>query len=428
MIQFPSGVLGSVVAFRTYFRRLANGLIENWQDVCDRTIPAIAILGRFTPEEKTLVYDMQMQLKTLTSGRWLWVGGTEWSLKPENYSGAYNCSGQGLRDWEAFATVMNLAMMGCGTGVDLEDRFISQLPIIRNKLNVSVVGEIGEVPKGDRQENTTVVFDYCDANPRATIKIGDSRQGWVDAYKTLLEISCNDERMKPATFDIEVVVSNVRPAGEPLVSFGGTANPAKLPDMFERVAKILNRAVGRKLNSLESCLIVDEAAIVIVAGNIRRSSGIRQFAEDDELGATAKDDLWIQDGAGNWSIDPDRDALRMANHSRVYHHKPSWEDTLKSVTKQHQSGEGAIQYAPEAIARGNADLLDTDEKRRRFIELYEEEDHNGLTVFTESYAAHYLSGLNREKYGYSFFENDIHEEELEHRLSRYQLNPLTLAA
>ena len=32
---------------------------------------------------------------------------------------------------------------------------------------------------------------------------------------------------------------------------------------------------------------------------------------------------------------------------------------LEAVTKQFQSGEGAIQFAPEAIARSNADLLST---------------------------------------------------------------------
>jgi len=360
MTEFPSGVLGNVVASRTYFRRLASGLLEGWKDVCDRTIPAIAILGKFTDEEKALVYDMQIQLKTLTSGRWLWVGGTEWVLNPRNYFGSYNCSGQGLCDWEAFATVMNLAMMGCGTGVNLEEKYISQLPVIRNRLKVSIVGEIGGVRKGDRKENTAIEFDYCDINPRAVITIGDSRKGWADAYKALLEIGSNDVLLKPANFDVEVVVSNVRPAGEPLKSFG--------------------------------------------------------------------DNLWIQDGAGNWSIDPDRDALRMANHSRVYHHKPALEEVLASVTKQHGSGEGAIQYAPEAIARGNADLLDTGEKRREFIRLYEEDYLNGVKVFTEARAAQYLGSLSLEKYGYDLFDVEAYAQELEHRLSRYQLNPLILAA
>jgi ribonucleotide reductase class II len=34
------------------------------------------------------------------------------------------------------------------------------------------------------------------------------------------------------------------------------------------------------------------------------------------------------------------------------------------------SGEGAIQFAPEAIARSNADLLNTPELRQEFIQIY----------------------------------------------------------
>ena len=61
--------------------------------------------------------------------------------------------------------------------------------------------------------------------------------------------------------------------------------------------------------------------------------------------------LWQQDEAGNWRIDPTRDALRMANHTRVYHQKPAKEDVLMAVRKQFHSGEGAIQWAGEAERR-----------------------------------------------------------------------------
>ena len=109
--------------------------------------------------------------------------------------------------------------------------------------------------------------------------------------------------------------------------------------------------------------LIDEAAVTIVAGNIRRSAGMRQFAADDVEASRAKDNLWQQDGEGNWRIDPERDALRMANHTRVFHTRPSREVVLEAVNKQFQSGEGAIQFAPEAIARSNADLLPTLELR-----------------------------------------------------------------
>jgi ribonucleotide reductase class II len=190
-----------------------------------------------------------------------------------------------------------------------------------------------------------------------------------------------------------------------LKGFGGMANPVKLKDLYGRVAQILNKARGRRLTSVECCLLIDEAAVTIVAGNIRRSAGMRQFAAEDSAAAGAKDNLWQQDSQGNWRIDPERDALRMANHTRVFHSRPSHATVLEAVRKQFQSGEGAIQFAPEAIARSNADLLPTAELREEFVGIYCDQ--------------------GREEAGrwLRLHHPEIGAEELEHRLGRYGLNP-----
>jgi ribonucleotide reductase, class II len=60
----------------------------------------------------------------------------------------------------------------------------------------------------------------------------------------------------------------------------------------------------------------------------------------------------------------------MSNHTRVFHHKPTLEECVAAVQKQYYSGEGAIQWAGEAVARSNADLLDTPEKKKHFMDLY----------------------------------------------------------
>ena len=72
--------------------------------------------------------------------------------------------------------------------------------------------------------------------------------------------------------EVEAIIdlSDIRPAGEQLKGFGGMANPVKLPELYGRCAKILNNAIGRQLNSIECCLLIDEAAACVVAGNIRR--------------------------------------------------------------------------------------------------------------------------------------------------------------
>ena len=108
-----------------------------------------------------------------------------------------------------------------------------------------------------------------------------------------------------ADLNVTVDLSQIRGAGPKAQgSFGGTANPVKLPVLFEKVIALLNSAVGRNLTPIECCLLIDEAAACIVAGNIRRSAGMRQFSSEDAEAATAKLGLYSQDEAGNWRVDP----------------------------------------------------------------------------------------------------------------------------
>ncbi|ASC69117.1 Adenosylcobalamin-dependent ribonucleoside-triphosphate reductase [Halomicronema hongdechloris C2206] len=254
------------VFYRTYSRRDANGpgQRETWEQVCDRTLAGLMELGQFTVAERELLQRMQQTLKALPSGRWLWVGGTAWSKQPENFSGAYNCTSTNVVDWRAFGLMMDLAMMGCGTGAVLESKYINQLPAIRNRLQVTAPDTIGTTPPEQRRDSTDIAID----GNQVTIHVGDSRQGWVLSYQTLLELS-SDPRFTGDVY-ITVDLSDVRPAGEKLKGFGGVANPIRLPKLYERCAKILNQARGRQLNSVECCLLIDEAAACVVAGNIRR--------------------------------------------------------------------------------------------------------------------------------------------------------------
>lgn len=392
--QFKSPTANPVF-FRTYSRMTENGR-ESWQDVCKRTISGMSELGRFTPEERLLLAKQQEKLNVLPSGRWLWVGGTRWIDNPKNYPGAYNCTSTNLEDWEAFALMMDLAMMGCGTGAVIEPKYYQKLPIVYNQMKVKVDNNPGDHLV--RTEHTIHILDY--QNRTSHITVGDSRKGWVDAYAALLSLSSDIEFIGNVSVTIDI--GSIRKSGERLKQFGGIANPSKIKDLFYRCTSILNKAVGRQLTSVECCLLIDEAASVVVAGNIRRSAGMRQFSSHDKMAAVAKDNLWQQDESGNWRIDPDRDALRMANHTRVFHTKPTMEECIEAVQKQYYSGEGAIQWAGEAVARANADLLIHPEIKSDFIKAY---NHGVSDVWFNTYFP------------------TIRESEIEERLSRYGLNP-----
>jgi ribonucleotide reductase, class II len=399
--QFPAAApAANPVFYRTYSRKLSDTRRESWEEVCKRTLQGLVELGQFTTEEAALIEKEQRQMRCLPSGRWLWVGGTEWIKQQENFSGSYNCTSTNVIDWPAFGLMMDLAMMGSGTGAILEPKYTNRLPAIRNKLIVRITENIGTMPAQSRTQKTTL----RKTGDQVTITVGDSRRGWVDSYQGLLELSTDDRFAGDVIVSVDL--SNVRPAGEKLKGFGGVANPIKLPLLYDRCAQILNKAQGRQLTPIECCLLIDEAAACVVAGNIRRSAGMRQGCSNDAEFATAKDNLWQQDENGNWRIDPNRDALRMANHTRVYHTKPSKAECTDAVRKQFYSGEGAIQYAPEAIARSNADLLKTRELQLQFIQAYE-------------------TGA-----GQSFLQNlapNMPADELEHRLGRYGLNPCVTA-
>ena len=388
------------VFYRTYSRQTPSGR-ESWHQVSERNLEGLRKLGDLNADEVALLRRMQQRQKALPSGRWLWIGGTEWIEQQRNFSGAYNCTSTNLVDWEAFGLMMDLAMMGCGTGAIIEPRLIERLPAVRNELRISGVTDIGATAPGLRQDTTT----HTISGNRVHIKVGDTRRGWVDSYQLLLELSSDERFDAGAPIEISVDLSDVRPVGETLKGFGGMANPVKLKDLYGRVAHLLNKARGRQLTSVECCLLIDEAAVTIVAGNIRRSAGMRQFAAEDTSAAGAKENLWQQDGEGNWRIDPERDALRMANHTRVFHTRPDRATVLQAVIQQFQSGEGAIQFAPEAIARSNADLLSTPELRTEFIEIYCDQ--------------------GREEAGrwLQLHHPEITGPELEHRLGRYGLNP-----
>jgi len=394
----PTAPAANPVFYRTYSRKTETGR-ESWHEVAERNLDGLRKLGHLNDDEVQLLRRMQRHQMALPSGRWLWIGGTDWIERSENFSGAYNCTSTNLVDWEAFALMMDLAMMGCGTGAIIEPHLIDRLPVVRNQLVIDGVSPIGMTPAGSRQQTTTHAIE----GNRVSIKVGDTRSGWVESYRLLLQLSSAEGFEGP--IHISVDLSDVRPVGESLKGFGGMANPVKLGDLYGRVAQILGKAIGRRLTSVECCLLIDEAAVTIVAGNIRRSAGMRQFAADDLAASTAKDNLWQQDSDGNWRIDPERDSLRMANHTRVFHSRPSRQTVLEAVTKQFQSGEGAIQFAPEAIARSNADLLTTPELREEFVGIYCDQGREEAGRWLQLHHA------------------GIDAAELEHRLGRYGLNP-----
>ena len=402
----PQAPSAETVFYRTYSRRKSDGTRENFKEAMTRTVDDIARIGKFTEEEAAIVKEQALAQHSFPSGRAFWVAGTEWGKKQENFSGYYNCTSTHMSDLEAFGLMVDLAMQGSGTGAVLEEDVIAALPPVSHELEIVSTTEIGINPK--RQSKTTV--DSLLPSGTVRLVVGDSRKGWQDAYQHIVNWAHKGLERHEGHIRIHLDLSNVRPAGERLKGFGGTSNPIKLETMFSKVVDLLNSAHGRKLTTVEACLLIDEAAACIVAGNIRRSAGMRQFGQSDADAATAKLGLYSQDEEGNWRVDPKKEALRMANHTRCYHSKPDYKTIEDAVRLQFQSGEGAIQYVPEAVARANADILNNYATKRGFLEIYNEKGREA--------AKRYLSLSFQAAYG-----EEPDERELQHRMDRYGLNP-----
>lgn len=405
--------LGLSVFYRTYSRK-NNGIRETYQNVIDRVIKGLS--NWLLPQDLKLIYKQLENQTAFPSGRFLWTGGTDWLSKPDNFPGAYNCTSLNIVDWESFALLMDLSMMGCGTGAQLDE--IYKLPTILNKLTI----EIESTPvKTNRQETTTYWHDWQNKN-NLQIVVGDSREGWVKSVLLLLQES--SKQIETNEINIKIDLTNIRPKGSQLKGFGGVANPVKVFGMYQRLADILNGAIGRKLNSVECCLILGVLGDVVVSGNIRRSAGIRQRSSNDKDFAVCKDNLWKQNELGQWVIDADKDCLRMANHTRLYYQKPTLKECVDAVSKQFYSGEGAIQWIGESIARANADIITNENKKKGFIDALQTSEAEAkaylksLTTKTLTYWANRFDKLTTESETTEETETDIN-----HRFSRFALNP-----
>ncbi|MBW4460584.1 MAG: ribonucleoside-triphosphate reductase, adenosylcobalamin-dependent [Nodosilinea sp. WJT8-NPBG4] len=396
--DFPASATTALpVVYRTYARKEHDAVPrESVSEVKNRVLTGLFELGNFTKEEEHKIRLYFETNKLFPSGRAMWCLGTEFSKQPENYYSLYNCNNIRTKTFDDMGDNFEFLMMGSGVGEILELDNVNELPPITSQINLTIKGEYGITLQP--LENTKVSVKTT----KALIEVGDSRQGWVNAYVALLKLAANPDS---DIWNVTVDVSNIREAGKVIKGFGGRSNPVGFIPLLKRVVEITNNAIGRQLKPIEVSMLVNEAAKCTVAGNVRRSAKMQQFSQTDIEAGLAKTNLWTQDSEGNWKADSAKDALRMSNFTRVWHTKPTREDILEALQIQFNTAEGAIMYAPEAIARANNDILNTPHKKKKFITRYCQDKKEGEL---------YLVELNN---GY------IEENELDHRMHRYGLNP-----
>jgi len=212
----------------------------------------------------------------------------------------YNCSYLPVDDPKSFDEAMFILLCGTGVGFSVERQYINKLP---------------EVPDTLYDSDTTIV-------------VKDSKEGWAKSYRQVLSLLWAGEVPK---WD----VSNVRPAGAKLKTFGGRASgPAPLEDLFRFTIDKFRGATGRKLNSMEVHDIMCKIGEIVVVGGVRRSAMISLSNLSDDRMRHAK--------SGQWYLTEGQRAL--ANNSVAYTEKPDVETFMREWTAliESKSGERGI--------------------------------------------------------------------------------------
>lgn len=263
--DFGFNGLGEIVFMRTYSRIKDNGLNEEWFETVERVVNGCYTMQKEWIESNGLgwntwkavasaqeMYDRIFQFKFTPPGRGLWAMGTPIIEEKRLYTALNNCafvSTKNLKEdlSKPFCFLMDVSMLGCGCGFD-------------------VLGAGTVVIKNPNKERQTECY-----------VIPDTREGWVESLKLLLESYFLGAA--PIEFDY----SNIRAAGLPIKSFGGTSSgPAPLQELHKAVRRTLDKGAGEPISATCITDLQNLIGKCVVAGNVRRTAEIA-FGNADDL-------------------------------------------------------------------------------------------------------------------------------------------------
>lgn len=252
--------LGHFVYLRTYSRWLPEkGRRETWKETVRRATEYNVGLGVKHMErigygadyvwhrkEAELLFDNMFHLRQFLSGRTLWVGGAENGVADKYPMSNFNCSFLNIASWSDLGDLFYLLMLGTGAGFRCSKKMAANLAPIRTNTTL-LHSEYEPVPKAARYEHT----QFRDmSNGYAKIYVGDSKEGWVESLRIYLDILTR--AIYAHIHTIKISYNSVRPNGERLSTFGGTASgPEPLREMFAGIDRVLKNEIDPTLAPIE---------------------------------------------------------------------------------------------------------------------------------------------------------------------------------
>lgn len=260
--------LGEITFLRTYSRVKPDGSKETWVDVCRRVIEGMYSIQKDHCKSQRLPwndhkaqrsaqdsFDRMFSFKWTPPGRGLWMMGTPLVMEQKNSAALQNCSFVSTADMtkndpgKPFAFLMEASMLGIGVGFD---------------------------DKGADKGFT--VYDPHGADGEFTTVIPDSREGWVQSVKDLI-----NSYLKPDQERITFDYRDIRPAGEPIKTFGGTAaGPEPLVRLHASIVGLFKDRSGEHLTRTDIADLGNLIGVCVVSGNVRRSAELLMGHLDDD--------------------------------------------------------------------------------------------------------------------------------------------------
>lgn len=264
-IDAAGNSVGEITFLRTYSRLKQDGTKEKWVDVCERVINGMYSIQKDHCKTQRLpwndtkaqasakeAFDRLFNLKWTPPGRGLWVMGTELVNNQHNSAALQNCAFVSTAEMtkanpaRPFAFLMEASMLGVGVGFD--DKGADKDFIIYE-------------PKGDELH-----------------VIPDDREGWVESVALIINAYLRPDQKNPV-FDYK----EIRPAGAPIKTFGGTAaGHEPLEKLHNYIRKLFGGRAGEKVTRTDIADVGNLIGVCVVSGNVRRSAELLIGRLDDD--------------------------------------------------------------------------------------------------------------------------------------------------
>lgn len=285
------------------------GRRETWPETVARTTNYLRELSdnKLSEEDYQEIHQAILSMKVAPSMRLLKTAGKAARKNPESL---FNCAYLPIVSIDAITELLWISMCGVGVGYSVEKRYTNLLPKIKYQ------------------------NPYLNHDHDMFFLIPDSAEGWVEALHLGLEQWMDG---KDITFDY----SQIRPAGTPLKTKGGTASGSQiLIDLLLFVRKIILSRQGKRLRPIDIfdiCTMVGSAA---VSGGSRRSAQACLFDLDDKEMLNAKHGEF-------WQSHPNR---TNANISPVIEKELSFEEVSSLMNIMFRNGTGEPGFASRLAA------------------------------------------------------------------------------